>query len=182
MYAPTNERPDDEKDSFYSLLERTYDSCPRNDIKIIVGDLNAQVGREKTFRPTIGSFSLHPKSNENGLRLITFAAAMNMRISSTYFQRKNTRKATWSPPGGGRKCQIDHLLIEGRHASNILNVRSYMYTQLDIEHHDSDHYAVGAKIRFRLSNIGRIRSEKPVKYDVAKLKSEKVKNEFNALC
>jgi len=179
VYAPTNDRPEDEKDSFYSLLERTYDQCPRNDIKIVLGDLNAQVGREKTFRPTIGPHSLHPRSNENGLRLITFAAAMNMRISSTYFQRKNTHKATWNPPGGGRKCQIDHVLIDSRHASNILNVRSFKCTQLDIEHHDSDHFAVGAKIRFRVSNIGRIRSVKAVKYDVNKLKNEETKSLYN---
>ncbi|XP_070509045.1 craniofacial development protein 2-like [Chironomus tepperi] len=105
VYAPTNERPDDEKDAFYSQLERTYDNCPRSDIKIVIGDVNAQIGREKTFKPTIGSFSLHPKSNENGLRLITFAAAMNMRISSTYFQRRSSRKATWSPPGGGKSAR-----------------------------------------------------------------------------
>ncbi|XP_070491040.1 uncharacterized protein [Chironomus tepperi] len=105
---------------------------------------------------------------------------MNMRISSTYFQRRSSRKATWSPPGGGKKCQIDHILIDNRHASNILNVRSFRYTQADIEHHDSDHYAVGAKIRFRLSNIGRIRSTKQKKYDVTKLKNNRVKENFNA--
>lgn len=114
------------------------------------------------------------------MRLITFAAATNMRISSTYFQRKNIHKATWNPPGGGKKCQIDHLLIDSRHASNIMNVRSYRYSQLDIDHHDSDHFAIGAEIRFRISNVGRIRSTKAPKYDVEKLKSEKVKEEFNA--
>lgn len=34
------------KNSFYDTLERTFDSLPKNSIKLIVEDLNAQVGRE----------------------------------------------------------------------------------------------------------------------------------------
>ncbi|XP_070505885.1 uncharacterized protein [Chironomus tepperi] len=141
--------------------------------------MNAQVGREKTFRPTGGSFSLHPKSNENGLRLIN-GCSNEYEDKFNVFPTKNTRKATWSPPGRGKKCQIDHIMIDNRHASSILNVRSFRYAHLDIEHHDSDHYAVGAKIRFRVSNIGRIKSTKQKKYDVAKLKNDTVRAHFNA--
>ncbi|KAJ4446339.1 hypothetical protein ANN_13034, partial [Periplaneta americana] len=43
VHAPTEEKPDDEKEAFYTLLERTYyDDYPGNGIKMVLGDLNAQ--------------------------------------------------------------------------------------------------------------------------------------------
>jgi hypothetical protein len=36
-------------------------------MKILLGDLNAKVGREVIFKPTIGNESLHEISNENGV-------------------------------------------------------------------------------------------------------------------
>lgn len=65
-----------------------------HDIKIILGDMNAKVGRELAFRPTIGKHSLHEISNDNGERLVDFAALVNMTIVSTYFEHKNIHKAT----------------------------------------------------------------------------------------
>ena len=180
VHAPHNERPDDEKDKFYRQLDKAYDKCPRNDIKIVIGDLNAQIGREKTFKPTIGGFSLHTESNENGLRLINFAASLNMVISSTFFRHKDIHKATWCPPGGrSRNTQIDHVLIDRRHASNVLDVRSYRCLESDIEHHCSDHLLLGAKIRARISNIQKERGVKCKRYDVAKLSKNECKEAFN---
>ena len=41
----------------YTLLEKTYDTCPGNDIKIIIGDINVQVGKKIMCVPTIGMHS-----------------------------------------------------------------------------------------------------------------------------
>ena len=54
-------------------------------MKIILGDLTAKVERESIFKPTIGQLRLHEKTNENGVRLIDFAATRNMLISGTSF-------------------------------------------------------------------------------------------------
>jgi exonuclease III len=45
-YAPTEEKDEDIKDKFYEELERLYDTLPLHCIKIVVGDMNAKVGRE----------------------------------------------------------------------------------------------------------------------------------------
>ena len=180
VHAPHNERPDEEKDKFYRQLEKAYEESPRNDIKIVIGDLNAQIGKEKIFKPTVGDFSLHRESNENGVRLINFAAAYNMVISSTFFRHKDIHKATWCSPGRGHsKTQIDHVLIDRRHASNVLDVRSYRCLESDIEHHDSDHLLLGAKIRARISNINKERGIKCKRYDIAKLSNKECKTAFN---
>ena len=179
VYAPHNERPEDEKDSFYRKLEKAYEECPRNDIKIIIGDLNAQVGREKSFKPTIGGFSLHCESNENGLRLINFAASLNMVISSTCFRHKDIHKATWVSPGGKTSTQIDHVLIDRRHASDVMDVRSFRCLETDIEHHFTDHLLLGVRIRARISNIIKERGVRCKRYDVAKLINKDCKEAFN---
>src|SRR6201990_3259786 len=91
---------------------------------IILGDFNAKVGREVFYRPMIGKYSLHQTSNDNGTRVIDFAVSRNMVLSSTYFQHKNIHKATWVSPDGQTKNQIDHVLIDARHCSNVLDVKS----------------------------------------------------------
>jgi hypothetical protein len=37
-------------------------------MKILLGDFNAKVGREDTFKQTIENESLHQDSNDNGVR------------------------------------------------------------------------------------------------------------------
>ena len=55
VHAPTEEKDDDEKDNFYEELDQTYEECPKRDVKIILGDLNAKIGQEEVNRPIIGS-------------------------------------------------------------------------------------------------------------------------------
>jgi hypothetical protein len=66
IHAPTEEKEEDIKDEFYERLERTCDEIPRNDIKIIVRDFIAKIGKEVMYRPAIGTHSRYEKSNENG--------------------------------------------------------------------------------------------------------------------
>jgi exonuclease III len=46
VHAPTKEKEESEKEAFYQKVEEIYDSCPSNDIKIVLGDWNAKVERE----------------------------------------------------------------------------------------------------------------------------------------
>jgi hypothetical protein len=38
-------------------LDKTYEECPRRDVKIIIGDLNAKISKEDIYRPTTGKYS-----------------------------------------------------------------------------------------------------------------------------
>jgi hypothetical protein len=53
-HAPTEDKPDIEKDVFYDELENMHDTCPKHDVKLIIGDLNAKIGKEAIHYPTIG--------------------------------------------------------------------------------------------------------------------------------
>ena len=52
-----------------------FDHFPKHHMKLILGDINAKVGRENIFKPTIGQESLHQDSNDNGVRLVNFATS-----------------------------------------------------------------------------------------------------------
>jgi hypothetical protein len=69
-------------------------------MKILLGDLNAKVGREDIFKLTIGNESLHKISNDNGVRLVHFVTSKNLRVKSTMFQHRNIHKYTWTSPNG----------------------------------------------------------------------------------
>ena len=48
-HAPTKDKDDTTKDAFYDQLDVLYNRCPRSDIKMLVDDFNAKVGREGIF-------------------------------------------------------------------------------------------------------------------------------------
>ncbi|KAL4126161.1 hypothetical protein QTP88_010387 [Uroleucon formosanum] len=169
-YAPTEDQEEEVKNIFYEDLERLFDSLPNNCIKIIAGDLNAQVGKEQFLRPTIGQESWHSVSNDNGLRLVGFAESKNLIISSTYFPRKNIHKHTWTAPDGKTKSQIDHIIIDKRHRTSIKNVRSYRGAD-----GDTDHFLVVASLSLKLSTIWRKKQQPNAahKLDRSKLRDQK---------
>jgi hypothetical protein len=58
-------------------LLRVYYECPRRDIKLIIGDMNANVRREDECKPAIGNHNFHDESNNNEVRLINFVSVNN---------------------------------------------------------------------------------------------------------
>jgi len=70
IHAPTNEKMEEVKEEFYSLLEQNINQIANSDIKIIVGDFNAKGGKEDIYKPTIGNESLHNETNNNGIKSI----------------------------------------------------------------------------------------------------------------
>ena len=73
VHAPSEEKSDDSKESFYEELEQIFYHFPKYHMKIILGDFYAKVGKENIFKPTIGNGSLHQDSNGNGVRIVNFA-------------------------------------------------------------------------------------------------------------
>jgi exonuclease III len=55
VHAPTGDKTDDVKDSFYEELERVFDKFRKYHMKILLGDFSAKVGKEDIFKPTIGN-------------------------------------------------------------------------------------------------------------------------------
>ena len=100
------------------------------------------LNRENIFKPTVGNESLHQHSNDNGVRIVTFATSKNLVFKSTMFSHRNIHKYTWTSPDGKTHNQIDHILIDRRRHTSILDARSFRGADCD-----TDHYLVVAKLR-----------------------------------
>jgi hypothetical protein len=110
VHAPTEDKTDNGvKDSFYEELERVFDKYPKYNMKILLRDFYAKVGREDIFKPTIRNESLHEISNDNGVRLVNFATSKNPGVKSMMFPQCNIHKYTWTSPDGKTHNQIDHI-------------------------------------------------------------------------
>jgi hypothetical protein len=115
-------------------------------MNILLGNFNAKIGRENIFKPTIGNESLHEISNDNGVRVVNFVPSKNFVVTSTMFPHLKIHKYTWTSPPGNTHNQIDHVLIDKRRHSSILDVRSFRGADCD-----TDHYLVVAAVRERLA-------------------------------
>jgi hypothetical protein len=58
------------EDSFYEELKRIFDKFLKYHMKILLGDLNAKVGRDDIFKPTVGNESLHEINNNISLSTV----------------------------------------------------------------------------------------------------------------
>jgi len=50
VYAPTEKADIERKQEFYDQLEDTFNKIPKQDRLIILGDFNAQIGKEQEYR------------------------------------------------------------------------------------------------------------------------------------
>jgi hypothetical protein len=96
FHAPTEDKTDYVKDSFYEELERVYDKFTKYHMKILLGDFKGKVGREDMFKLTFGNGGLQELSNDNGARLVNFATSKNLRVKSTIFPHSNIHKHAWT--------------------------------------------------------------------------------------
>jgi hypothetical protein len=135
VHAPTEDKIHNGKDRFYQELERVFDKFPKYHMKILLGHFNAKVGKEDIFTPTVGNESLHEISSDNGIIVVNFAMTKNLIVNRTIFPHRNIHKYTCTFPDGKTHKQIEHILIDRRRHSSILDVRSFRAADCDTEHY-----------------------------------------------
>jgi endonuclease/exonuclease/phosphatase family metal-dependent hydrolase len=133
------------KYSSYEELEPVFHKFPKHHTKILLGDFNAKVGREDIFKPKIGKESLH-EIYDNRVRLVNFATSENLGVKSMMFAHHNIDKYIWTSPDGKTHNQIDHILVDRRRHSNVLDFQSFRAADCD-----TGHYVVVAEVRERLA-------------------------------
>ncbi|XP_071652502.1 craniofacial development protein 2-like [Temnothorax longispinosus] len=169
IYAPTEVSEEEEAELFYHMLERTCESINRYDTLVLLRDFNAKIGKEDFVRTVTDMHSLHDETSPNGLRLCQLAESTALRIMSTSFSHKDIHKGTWRAPDGRTTNQIDHVLVNRRRRSSILDVRVCRHANCD-----SDHYLVKVKVRQKISGSNKDKGKKRLRWDVGRLKVEKV--------
>jgi hypothetical protein len=112
VHAPTEDKNDDIKDSFYKELKQVFDQFPKYHMKILLEDFNAKVGMEDSFKLIMVMERLHEVSNDNRVRVVNFATSKNLIVKSTTFSHCDLYKHTCTLPDGVTHNQIDHVVIE----------------------------------------------------------------------
>jgi len=114
----------------------------QDELVIILGDFNGQVGDEKLGVKQ--QFNESTK-NDNRERLIMLCANNNLCINSTFFDHKLQRKYTWENARGYRST-INYILTNKNiYPSQILDVRSIMTAESG-----RDHRMMLGKLRLKL--------------------------------
>ncbi|KAK7088684.1 hypothetical protein V1264_022576 [Littorina saxatilis] len=80
-YAPKMTNTDDEKEAFHDELNNLISTTNRKDKLIILGDVNARVGKEHNTWPKVIGRHGTGKCNSNGLLLLTLCAEHELPTS-----------------------------------------------------------------------------------------------------
>jgi|UniRef100_A0A2S2QW71 hypothetical protein len=98
LHAPTEEKSQEKKEEFYKKLENILSRINNSKIRIMLGNMNAKIGKIQFFNFTIGMHSLHETTNNNGMKLTDLATCKGFKIISTIFPHNDINKSTWKSP------------------------------------------------------------------------------------
>ena len=111
VYAPTEDKSDEEKDEFFGRLGEVVRSVKRHDMLLLMGDLNAKVEQEDgIWQDVMGVFGVGARNN-NGPRLLEFCAEHRLCVINTLLHHKGEHKTTWASPDGATKNLIDYIIV-----------------------------------------------------------------------
>ena len=162
-YSPC-EGSNEAEDHYRSLLDATT-SIPRHNVLLTIGDFNAHVGTNDTFK-----YTYHRNNNQNGRLLIDYAEETNMMIANKFF-RKRTGKRLWTfmSDSTGAKTQVDYILIRRKWKNSLHNCEAY-----------SSFNSVGSDHRIlKLSLRNNSTKAKKTQYDWSILKDKDTSTEYS---
>lgn len=177
-HTPTNDKNQrlqykEETEEFWNQLDLTLNNIPKNHTKILIGDFNAQLGKERKFKDIIGKWPAQRNTNKNGERLIEVCRNHKLISKSTYFMRKPSKLKTWKHPDWKKgEWQLDHVCADKTKHKEIQNVK--VLRGIDT---GSDHYLIKIKIKFTPNRTIKGKQNITKRYDPSKLiKNEKYKS------
>ena len=107
-YVPQVGLSDDLKTAFYELMLTTLSKISNTELLLLNGDFNGHVGVDsQCFEGIHGGFGFGERNNE-GRRLLDFAAAHGLAICNTFFRKQLSHLVTYE--SGDSRSQIDFIL------------------------------------------------------------------------
>lgn len=124
VYTPTLTSNDEDKAAFYTQLDCTIHAMSVNDKLVVLGDFNAQIGRDHCLwegiidRHSIGS------CNANGQLLLGLCAEHQLVVTNTIFQLPKRQKTTRRHPRSKHWHTLDYVLTRARDRGDVHIMRS----------------------------------------------------------
>lgn len=104
-----------------SILQRYLSKTNKTDHILIAGDLNARIG--KIPIPRIIGTNGEEHINKNGERLIYFVTYNDLKITNTFFKKRECNKFTWS--AREYRSIIDYTIVNQMLAPRIIDTHVY---------------------------------------------------------
>jgi exonuclease III len=162
-YAPTNDAEESKKEEFYERLETIIRKQSNKDVTILMGDMNAKVGKDNGgYQLVMGNHGMG-RRNENGGLFADCCAEHNLVIGGTIFPHKPKHQATWTSPDMNTENQIDHICITRKFRRSLQDVRVRRGADAA-----TDHHLVVAKLKLKLLRC-KVQTPTSTRYNVALL-------------
>ena len=134
VYAPTNDKDDEVKEEFYSLLSSELHKIPKHDLLMVNGDFNAKVGKDRRgYEDALGTEGIGDR-NDNGNRLLECCINNELVVMGTQFQHKDIHKLTWKSPDGRTRNMIDHSLVNRKWIKSVRDTRVFRDADVGSDH------------------------------------------------
>ena len=135
VYAPTLQADPADKDKFYTDLRNLVRNTPADDkVVILLGDFNARVGRDsEAWKGVLGKHGVG-NCNDNGRLLLEFCAELQLTVTNTIFQQKDSLKTTWMHPRSKHWHLLDYVLVRQRDHRDVLHTRVMPSAECHTDH------------------------------------------------
>ena len=154
-HAPQTGQPEEVRSQWWQNLSRNIEKCRKEDILIILGDLNARLP-ESSF-PSVGDLVCQ-KRNGNTDFLLSFLHEHNLLAPSTFSAYHHGPTETWCHTSGSMS-RLDYILIW---QEQWLDYFSSAWPRLDVGNAAADHFAVALRLKTEWSNISLPRPRKSI--------------------
>ena len=172
-YAPTNSAEFEEKETFYQHLQTVTQKLPKRYIQVVMGDMNAKIGKDNdNWKGTMGKEGLG-QMNENGLLFADFYTLNELIIGGTLFPHKPTHKSTWISPDLQTENQIDHITITKKWRRVLLDVRVKRGADIN-----SDHHLLVGEFRMELAAKKKTDNKVQRRFEIRKRQNTKTRQEL----
>ncbi|EYC25573.1 hypothetical protein Y032_0011g1280 [Ancylostoma ceylanicum] len=132
-YAPQVGCTSEEKSSFYEDLEQYVHTIGDEEVLLLGGDLNGHVGEEREgFNRWHGGYG-YGMRNEEGQRILEFAAVSDLIIANTQFRKRKSHLVTFA--SGGREAQIDFWMLRRRDRNILVDAKVIPSDHVAAQHH-----------------------------------------------
>ena len=134
VYAPTLQADPADKEKFYTDLRNLVRNTPAGDKVVVLGDFNARVGRDSVaWKGVLGKHGVG-NCNDNGRLLLEFCTELQLTITNTLFQQKDSLKTTWMHPRSKHWHLIDFILVRQRDHRDVHHTRVMPSAECHTDH------------------------------------------------